>query len=138
MGGVELDLLGPLAADWLNESGSGEEPRPPAGEEAAAAAGPDRGADADAERLGAAAEVVLGRIAPAQAGGSGPGDLVLPAASLEAACSFLLRRLARWEKSQCAFSDRLLAAQKGRDAADRLVEIVRRSAPAQSAGSLRP
>lgn len=138
LGGVELDLLGPLAADWLNESGSGEEPRPPAGEEAAAAAGPDRGADADAERLGAAAEVVLGRIAPAQAGGSGPGDLVLPAASLEAACSFLLRRLARWEKSQCAFSDRLLAAQKGRDAADRLVEIVRRSAPAQSAGSLRP
>ncbi len=138
LGGVELDLLGPLAADWLNESGSGEEPRPPAGEDAAAAAGPDRGADADAERLGAAAEVVLGRIAPAQAGGSGPGDLVLPAASLEAACSFLLRRLARWEKAQCAFSDRLLAAQKGRDAADRLVEIVRRSAPAQSAGSLRP
>lgn len=127
LGGVELDLLKPMAAAWLSESGSGED--------AAAAAGPDRGADA--ERLGAAAEVVLGRIAPARDGGSGPGDPVLPAASLDAACSFLLRRLARWEKAQCAFSDRLLAAQKGRDAADRLVEIVRRSAPAQSAESPR-
>lgn len=140
LGGVELDLLGPMAAAWLNESGLGQEPPPWACEDAEAAAGLNRGADADAdvERLGAAAEAVLGRIAQARDGGSGPGDPVLPAASLDAACSFLLRRLARWEKAQCAFSDRLLAAQKGRDAADRLVEIVRRSAPAQSAESLRP